>query len=109
VTALSAPRAGPLSRISVTAKAALVAALGVLLTAAAEAYATISTVERAMQQELEDQLGVNLRVLKARLDAAAGETSAWAEGVQRAEAGIDEQSRRLAIQVDTFVVAIRSL
>jgi methyl-accepting chemotaxis protein len=77
MTAPSAPRGGALSRMGVTAKAALVAALGVLLTAAAVAFATISTFERAMQEELEDRLEVNLRVLKSRLDLAAGGPQQW--------------------------------
>ncbi|MDX2101480.1 MAG: methyl-accepting chemotaxis protein [Alphaproteobacteria bacterium] len=39
----------------------------------------------------------------------AGETSQSADGVQRAAADIALQSRRLSDQVDTFIVAIRSI
>jgi len=77
MTASPAPRGGALSRMGVTAKAALAAAVGVLATAAAVAFATISTFEQAMLRKLEDQLEVNLRVMKSNLDRAAGGPQEW--------------------------------
>jgi len=71
------PLPGPLARLGVAAKAAIVGVSLLLAAAGLVAVSTSATFERAMLQELEDQLEVNLRVLKSRLDAAAGGPQQW--------------------------------